>query len=163
MKADHPNALLLKKFYEAADKHDYETMAACYHRDAQFSDPVFGPLSRDQVCAMWRMLLTRSKDLRVTASHIAADDTSGKAHWDATYTFTKTGRPVINRIDATFSFKDGSIIRHDDVFSFWKWSQQALGPVGLLLGWTPVIRGKVSGEALKSLAQFQSHHSGNRP
>ena len=154
MKSDHPNTLLIKRFYEACDKHDAETMVNSYHREVRFSDNVFGPLSYDEVCGMWRMLLSRSKDLRVVASNILADDTRGQAHWEATYTFSKTGRQVINRIDAEFTFKDGRIIIHNDTFSFWKWAQQALGPIGLLLGWTPLIQNKVSSEAKKSLAHF---------
>ena len=65
----------------------------------------------EEAFAMWRMLCENAKNFRVEARDIEADDTSGKAHWDAYYTFSKTGRPVINRIDARFTFRDGKLTR----------------------------------------------------
>ena len=59
-----------------------------------------------------------------------------------------------NIIDAEFEFKDGKIFRHDDQFDFWRWSRQALGPAGLLLGWTPILRNKVQKTARKGLEDF---------
>ena len=41
---------------------------------------------------------------------------------------------------ATFKIADGLIVDHVDRFSFWKWSRQAIGTKGLLLGWTPFLR-----------------------
>ncbi|HEX8244243.1 MAG TPA: hypothetical protein VF541_12120, partial [Longimicrobium sp.] len=49
-----------------------------------------------------------------------------------------------NRVDAAFAFRDGLIVRHDDRFPFWRWARQALGPAGLLLGWTPLLRARVA-------------------
>lgn len=37
----HPNAELIKTFYEAFQKLDAETMARCYAADVVFSDPLF--------------------------------------------------------------------------------------------------------------------------
>jgi hypothetical protein len=65
-----------------------------------------------------------------------------------------TGRRVHNKIDATFQFQDGKIIRHHDRFNFWKWSFMALGPVGLFLGWSPFIKNKVRKQAAKNLEKF---------
>ena len=31
----------------------------------------------------------------------------------------------------------GKIVRQEDKFSLWRWSSQALGTKGSLLGWTP--------------------------
>ena len=84
-----------------------------------------------------------------------ADDATGVAHWDARYSFSATGRKVLNRIDASFRFRDGLIVHHVDRFSFYRWSRQALGPVGLLLGWTPLVRNKVRAQAAKGLAEFR--------
>ena len=72
----------------------------------------------------------------------------------ARYTFSATGRKVLNRIDASFEFRDGLIVRHIDRFDFWRWSRQALGTPGLLLGWTGFLRGKVRAKAAASLAAF---------
>ncbi|MCI0751446.1 MAG: hypothetical protein L0Y35_06375, partial [Flammeovirgaceae bacterium] len=71
-------------------------------------------------------------------------------------TFSRTGRFVHNRIHAKFVFRDGKIIRHKDSFDFWRWASQALGPVGLLLGWTPMIKSKVRSTARGSLTKFMN-------
>ena len=103
---------------------------------------------------MWRMLTGRAKDIKVVASAIDADDSSGKAHWDADYTFSTTGRFVRNRIDARFTFRDGKIVRHEDWFDLWKWSGMALGLPGKLLGWSPLIRNKIRKNADAGLRAF---------
>src|SRR3546814_11298449 len=102
-------------------------MAACYHPEARFSDPVFPALDGQGVCAMWAMLCESGKDLRVESSAIAADDAQGSAHWDAHYTFSGTGRPVLNRLDATFRFRAGLLIHHRDSFAFHPRAHPALG------------------------------------
>lgn len=150
----HPNEQLIHTFYSAFQKKDYATMQQCYHDEATFSDPVFQNLSSREVRAMWQMLISGSKDLRLEFNKVQATDGKGSAHWDAFYTFSRTGRPVINRIDATFEFKDGKILRHTDVFDLWKWSRQALGLPGLLLGWGPIVQNKVRATARKTLDQF---------
>jgi ketosteroid isomerase-like protein len=148
------NAQLINVFYGAFQRKDGDAMARCYHADVQFADPVFPDLKGGYAGAMWRMLCGQAKDLTVEFSGVEADDQYGKAHWEATYTFSVTGRQVFNVIDATFEFKDGLIVRHTDVFDFWKWSRMALGASGLLLGWTPIVRSKVQGQAAKTLAKF---------
>ena len=129
-------------------------MQSCYHEEARFSDPVFRDLNVQQVRAMWEMLITSSTDLKVQYSNIAACDSIGSCHWQAWYTFTLTGRKVHNIVDAKFEFKDGKIYRHIDRFDFWRWSKMALGPSGLLLGWTPIVLNKVRKTAKGRLEKF---------
>ena len=43
-----------------------------------------------------------------------------------------------------------------DSFDLWRWSRQALGTKGLLLGWTPLVRNAVRAQALKGLRAFQA-------
>ncbi|MEO8136371.1 MAG: nuclear transport factor 2 family protein [Betaproteobacteria bacterium] len=150
----HPHAELLTGFYAAFAAKDGNAMAAAYHPDAQFSDPVFTDLRGAEVGAMWKMLCARATDLRLEARDISASEGSGQAHWEAWYTFTRTGRPVHNVIDATFEFKNGKIFLHRDSFDFWRWSRMALGPAGTLMGWTPVIRNAVRKEARAGLKKF---------
>lgn len=151
----HPNAQLIVRFYEAFARRDAEAMAACYHRDVEFSDPVFPDLHGDAARDMWRMLAARATDLEVRFRIIGADDQRGAAHWDADYTFSKTRRKVSNPIDAEFEFEDGLIRRHRDHFDLWRWSRMALGAPGLMLGWSPVIGNAVRMEAAKGLAAFR--------
>jgi len=154
--ASHPNAALIARFYAALDRHDAEAMVACYAPDATFSDPVFPRLDAGGVAAMWRMLCARGKDLRVVAADIDADATAGRAHWDATYTYSATGRKVVNRIDAEFTFRDGRIVRHADRFDLYRWMRQALGAKGVLLGWLPPVQGAVRTQAAKALAAWRA-------
>jgi hypothetical protein len=53
-------------------------------------------------------------------------------------------------------FRDGKICEHHDSFDLWRWSRQALGFKGLLLGWTPVVSNAVRAQALKGLKAFQA-------
>jgi hypothetical protein len=102
--------------------------------------------------AMWRALSGRAKDMTVSYRDASASDTAGSAHWTARYTFTGTGRRVVNEIDAAFRFRDGLIVRHVDSFNFWRWSRMALGRPGLLLGWTPMLRDRVRRQSAKLIA-----------
>jgi uncharacterized protein len=152
----HANADLIERFYSAFDRHDGETMATCYAPDATFSDPVFQDLRGDEPGDMWRMLTGRAKELDVELVEHEADDKTGSAHWLAHYTFAQTGRHVDNDVRATFRFENGLIADHRDEFSFYAWTRQALGVSGILLGWTPIVQGKVRDEARKGLDEFRS-------
>ena len=150
----HPNAELIRSFYTSFGKRDAKGMAACYHPAVKFSDEVFTELEGARAVAMWRMLCERGKDLKVEFRDIVADDSVGRAHWDAWYTFSATGRSVYNKIDASFEFRDGKIIRHRDRFDFWAWARQALGPVGGLLGWSGFLKRRVRVQAARNLDGF---------
>ncbi len=150
----HPNEALIHHFYTCFANKDYQGMQACYADDAIFSDAVFVNLDAPKVKAMWEMLCKRGKDLKLEFSNIHADDTKGSAEWTASYTFSGTGRHVVNRIKATFEFRDGKIIRHTDTFSFSRWASQALGLTGLLFGMTTFLKLKVRAKAMQNLEDF---------
>jgi ketosteroid isomerase-like protein len=150
------NEALIRRFYTCFNARDADGMQACYHADISFHDPAFGELDARQVNAMWHMLCARATDLSISCSDVTAGEDQGHARWDAHYTFTQTGRRVHNRVHALFHFRDGLIVRHEDRFDFWRWSRQALGPSGLLLGWTPVLRARVRSTARRGLARFMS-------
>lgn len=145
------DADLITKLYTAFQALDGETMASCYAADATFSDPVFTDLRGRQVGDMWRMLTAQAKDFSLTFDSVT--DTS--AHWVATYNFSTTGRDVVNDIQASFVISDGLITHHKDSFGLWKWSRQALGPMGLVLGWSPIVQGKIRSQAMAGLRKFQ--------
>ncbi len=131
------NKDLITHFYTSFASADAEAMVACYHTNVVFADPAFGTLMGDDARNMWRMLLVRSQgDLKVTFNDVKANEKTGSAKWRAEYTFGQTGRKVINEINANFEFADGKIIKHTDSFDVWKWSRQAMGFKGLLLGRT---------------------------
>jgi ketosteroid isomerase-like protein len=132
------NAKVIRDLYEALDRHDGEAMAKLYAADGSFRDPAFGRLSAAEAGDMWRMLTSRSDDLSVELAEHAADGDQGSARWIARYTFSRTGRPVMNEVRARFRFRDGLIADHRDSFSLPRWTRQALGgPAGLVGGLPP--------------------------
>ena len=149
-----PNESLIERFYAAFAERDGATMAACYAPQARFSDPVFTDLHGPEAGAMWRMLTGQARDLRVELLEHEANGERGSARWRAHYTFSQTGRPVVNDVRASFRFGDGLIVEHEDDFDFHRWSRQALGPAGLVLGWTPLLRSTVRRRARASLDEF---------
>jgi ketosteroid isomerase-like protein len=151
-----PGDDLIQRFYTAFDRHAGDEMAACYAPGAHFSDPVFTDLRGDEPGQMWRMLTSRAEDLRVELVEHETGGDSGSARWIARYTFTQTGRPVVNDVRARFRFEDELIKEHRDEFGFHNWARQALGPAGLLLGWTPLIRGATRRKARAGLDEFIS-------
>jgi ketosteroid isomerase-like protein len=145
----------IQRFYAAFAQLDGAAMQACYAADAQFDDEVFSLQGRQQIGGMWRMLCdaTQAKGRDVWRLE-ASDITATGAHWEAHYRFSATGRLVHNIIDAQIECgPDGLIRRHRDRFDFWRWSRQALGAPGLLLGWTPFLRAKVRAQAAANLAK----------
>ncbi len=152
----HPNDELIQRFYAAFGSGRADEMAACYTPDAHFQDPVFPDLNGAEPGQMWSMLLEAPGELRIElVEHEAGDDT-GSARWQAHYVFSQTGRPVFNDVRASFKFRDGLIADHRDDFSFHAWSKQALGAPGLLLGWTPIIRGAVQKKAGARLEEYKA-------
>ena len=146
----------IERLYAAFAKLDSETMAACYALDATFDDEAFSLKGRAQIGAMWTMLCdavkAKGRDVwKLEVSQV----TDRSAHWEPTYNFSATGRTVHNIIDAEFEFNAaGLITRQRDRFDFWRWSRQALGTPGLLLGWSPFLRNKVRAQAARNLDRF---------
>jgi ketosteroid isomerase-like protein len=132
------NAELIRRLYDALDRHDGDAMASLYDPRGRFHDPAFGELTGAEAGDMWRMLTGRAEDLRVELADHSAEGDSGNAHWIARYTFTRTGRTVVNDVHAVFRFSEGLITEHEDSFPFWPWARQALGPAGLVLGLPPM-------------------------
>jgi len=104
---------------------------------------------------MWRMLCQNGKDLVVVASEVTGNGGTGRAHWEADYTFGVTGRKVHNVVEARFDLSGGLIARHTDSFDFATWAGQAFGPVGSVLGHTPLLPFALRRMANRQLDQFQ--------
>ncbi len=153
--ADASNVLAIQRFYAAFGRRDHRVMAASYAPDASFRDPVFQELTGSRIGTMWRMLCERAADLRIECGPVRASGGSAACEWQAWYTYSATGRPVHNRIAAEFEFRDGLIVRHEDVFDLYQWARQALGLRGLLLGWSPPVRRAIQAGAARSLEAFE--------
>ena len=150
------NAELINSFYRAFQRQDAEAMAACYAPDVQFSDAVFVDLKGREVGDMWRRLGSGAEVFSLSFPAVQADEQHGSARWTAQYRFSATGRTVVNEIRAEFVFKDGLIVAHRDHFDLWRWSRQALGLKGLLLGWLPQVQGAIRRQARQGLSDFQA-------
>src|ERR1700748_567598 len=151
------NQQVINRFYAAFQERDYKTMQQCYAGNARFTDAIFQNLNAAETKAMWQMLCTNaSADFRLEFGVLAADKNTVKAQWTAWYTFSATGKKVINHIDAGFTFDDGKITTHTDNFEFHKWAKQAFGTTGLLLGWTPFFKNKVRKKAMGNLEKFMN-------
>ncbi|MGS2726332.1 nuclear transport factor 2 family protein [Psychroserpens sp. BH13MA-6] len=149
--------LLIETFYKAFDELDAETMVSCYHDDIVFEDPAFGVLKGERAGNMWRMLCEsqKGKDFRIVYSNIVSHGDTGSAMWEAFYTFSKTGRKVHNTITAQFEFHEGKIIKHTDHFDLYKWSKQALGFKGLVLGRTLFFKNKLRHKTNHLLSKYE--------
>lgn len=149
------NETIIREFYTSFATGDYQKMTSFYHEDIVFRDPVFGKLEGERVSEMWKMLLSnKSAKLKVEFSDIKTFDNQGEARWKASYLYGKKKRQVINYVHANFKFREGKIVEHFDNFSMSKWSSQALGTVGILLGWAPLLKNKIKKEANKALDKY---------
>ena len=158
------NEELINKFYTAFKGLDPDTMNSCYHEDIVFFDPVFGLLKGNAARAMWEMLCSNARDFTLTYSNIQhLDDEYSTCDWVATYTFSKTGRRVVNQVKANMRFAGGKIIEHSDAFSLHQWSKQAFGLTGVLFGWNSFFQRKVRNSANRNLLNFIKKQSSSHP
>ena len=149
------NSELIDQFYTAFQNLDHRGMVSCYSDEIVFFDPVFGLLKNQEVAFMWEMLCKNAKDFSLEYGNIIAlDDEYFTCDWTATYTFSKTGRKVVNRVKANMRFLNGKIIEHSDAFSLHQWSRQALGWPGAVFGWNSFFQRKIKNQAKRSLLKF---------
>ena len=146
---------IITLFYSAFQKLDYATMQNCYADEVIFQDPAFGMLKGDDAKAMWEMLAKSAKNFSLVFSDIKTEDEEYvTCRWVATYTFSATGRKVVNRVHAYLRIQNGKVIEHTDQFPFWVWARQAFGVSGWLLGWSDYFQHQVRSQALKNLKNF---------
>ncbi len=156
------NKATIERLYAAFGERNGTAMTACYAPGAHFRDPAFGDLEGEDVGVMWRMLTGRAADLEIELREHDAGEQSGTAHWVAHYTFTRSGRPVVNDVHASFRFAaDGRIADHVDEFDFRRWAAQALGFKGRLVALLPPLRAKARAEALTQLAAYKREETGS--
>jgi ketosteroid isomerase-like protein len=149
------NTDLIERFYVAFQNRDADAMAECYAPDILFQDPAFGVLHGKEAGDMWRMLLGRAGDFALTYDSIKCIGQVASARAVARYTYSVTGKRVVNEIQARFAIRDGLIAEHTDVFDLWRWSRQALGASGWLLGWTPQMQHAIQTKARRTLKDYR--------
>ena len=146
---------IIEQFYTAFQKLDVDTMLSLYHDDIEFTDPAFGTLKGNDAKNMWRMICSKAKGFSLNYNQV----TETSAHWDASYIFSATGNKVLNKIDATFEFKEGKISKHTDVFNVHKWASQAMGLKGKLLGGTSFFKRNLNRQTQSLLAAYTKKNS----
>ena len=127
-------------YFEGFKTKNPEQMNALYKADVEaiFNDPVFRNLSTQEVQAMWSMLLRGSKDLEVTYTVVETTETSAVVDWVATYTYSVTGKKVVNHVRSHMTLENGLITKQIDNFDLSKWTSQALPPVvAQVFAWLP--------------------------
>lgn len=133
-----------QQFYSAFKNKDIQKMWSIYADDITFTDPAFGTLNGEEAKYMWKMLLENEESqFQLNYTIISENNEETTVKWTAQYFFGPNRRTVINHVIAKLSFENGQIKTHTDHFSMWKWSKQALGISGFLLGWTPFFKQKV--------------------
>lgn len=151
------NRTTIENFYRSFQQLDAAGMNACYADDIVFSDPVFILLKDDEVRAMWNMLCNDAKDFSLQYGNITElDHEYATCDWTATYTFTKTGRRVVNNVKAYMKLANGKIIEHSDAFRLSDWMRQAFGWKGYWFGWMGFMKRAVRNKARQRLEIFMN-------
>ncbi len=146
---------LIERFFTAFQKLDAKGMNACYSNDIVFYDPMFELLRGDEAKAMWEMLCKNATDFSLQHDSIKnLDDGYYACNWTASYTFSKTGRRVVNMCKAHMKIENGLIIEHSDGWSLLKWCAQAIGITGKLLGWAGFFRRRLKNTAKRNLMLY---------
>lgn len=152
------NIALIEKFYTAFRQLDHRTMNSCYADDIVFYDPVFELLKDLEVKLMWDMLCSNARDFSLSFGPVRElDHEYYTCDWTATYTFSATGRKVVNKVRANMRLADGKIIEHSDAFSIHEWSKQAIGWKGWLFGWSTYFQRKIKNQAKRNLVKFMEN------
>ncbi len=130
-------------------------MTDCYADSVTFEDPAFGKLHGERAKAMWHMLLA-SPTARADVHYydLTVDGERGGAKWTAKYNYGPQQRPVVNEVTSAFLFADGKIVEHNDDFNLWRWTSQALGMSGTLLGWSGFMRSKIQATTAARLDEY---------
>ena len=154
------NAEIITAFYIAFSRGDAAAMTAYYHPEVIFRDPVFGELRGERARRMWEMLLSRRTDTTtITFGNVRPTAQGGTAEWTAEYPFGKAKRRVVNQITTDIRIRGGKITEHTDTFDLWRWSRQAIGPAGYLLGWTDYLQQKIRTTATERLDTYCKNNS----
>jgi hypothetical protein len=104
-----------------------------------FKDPVFGLEDSAHAKAIWKLLIASSlsysqktgvEPLRIDVAGIqtnSQDENQVRVYWNATYTYSETGRYVENHLTSDLTIENGKITRQRDSFDYCRWTEMALG------------------------------------
>lgn len=157
MQANPTTAQALERFFDAMQRCDTEALRTSYHPALRFDDPLISTTSVGDRLD-WCGMLWSPRDAdgqRIWQLELEEVRTRGAlatARWNLRYRYTPTKRLIDQALHSHFSFDaDGRITTQRDSFDFWRWSRQAHGLLGLLLGWTPLMWDQAREQARASL------------
>ena len=100
--------------------------------------------------------LAKDKDFQVSFKEVEFNDDNGSAKWEAKYVYSKSGRPVHNKITASFEIVNGKTTKHSDAFNLKSWAKQALGFKGALLGGTRFFKKAMNQQTAEILKKWEA-------
>jgi hypothetical protein len=149
---------IVETLFRSLQTLDHNAMAACYDETAAFSDIAFRLQGRQQIHTMWHMICLKGIDVQVQSIEDVGDIVHARIV--DTYTFSDTGRKVINPIESSFEFRNGLIAVQRDSCDPLHWARQAFGGLkGELVGRVGLLR-RVA--ASRKLQQFAAASSGQQ-
>ncbi|MFA5899664.1 MAG: nuclear transport factor 2 family protein [Hyphomicrobium sp.] len=132
--------LVTEGLFLALRRRDATGVAACYDQDAVFSSPIIGDVRGADVEALWRAIFAATCDSTLSFTIVDLGLTSARVEGIAKYSLLASGRSVTSRFNSALHIRDLRVMQHDDNFDAWAWASMALGPTGLLLGWSKAWR-----------------------
>lgn len=142
---------VVNRFFESYQRSDWQSMARCYHDKASFSDPIYPDLREENIVYLWFSRLSKHQSIDLQYRVVFADERKAQVEWTAISPFN--GKAVKIEGLSTFALWDETIVRHVDEFSFVKWSRQAQGLKGWLLGGSRFYQARVQRSARSQLEQ----------
>jgi SnoaL-like domain len=151
----------IRKFYADLEQGRAEACIEQLSAEATFEDPIFGKVAAGEVPSLIRFLCANPSPGRRFEVHEVQihDHERATLRWTAHYIFPTTGRAVANQIETPMSFRDNRIASYADRFDLWRWMGMALGPVGVLFGWTPILQEKVRSTVHSRFVKFKQSQS----
>lgn len=150
----------VQDFFDALARLDAYALAQCYAPSARFEDAAWSLQGTEAIAAMWEMICDDTRRLgadvwRLECLRIRGTRHRCKVDWRLSHRDPATGRLIHQRMESRFLLtRDGRIDFHENRFSLWRWSRQARGLSGWLLGWTPIMRQRVRHDAAQRLDRY---------
>ena len=143
---------LIQRFYRSFERRDVDGMVACYHTDVELSHPAISEVKSWRASAFWQMFCASARLLGVELTDLCAYDAITEAHWEARYA-ARSGRTIRQQMRATFRFRAGRIVRHDEHIEVAD-GARTVGPQALLREERAAIAPLVHAGVQRALALF---------
>jgi hypothetical protein len=131
----------LKNYVKALIKKESHALADCYSEEANFFDPIFDNLDKENLVKYWELRFTTYKDLKILVLASELYEHSASIKWFISY--KQKNKKIRYSMVSILEIRNGKIIKQFDHFHFWKMAMQAYGFMGFFLGWTKLMNARV--------------------